>query len=435
MITIDNILSSDNRRTALARVVKNGGAAGIDEMPVEALRTHLNRTWTTTSQAIRCGKYRPSAVRRVEIPKPNGGVRLLGIPTVQDRMLQQATAQVLSQYYDTRFSEYSYGFRPNRNCHQAIDTALDYLKAGNVYMVEIDLSKFFDRVNHDRLMYRLSEQISDKQVLKLIRAFLQSGVMLNGVVHKTEEGTPQGGNLSPILSNIVLDELDKELEKRGHNFVRYADDITIFVKSRRAGERVLSTVSNYIERRMKLRVNREKSGVRHYTKGGMLGFGFYADAKGVQSRILPKSYQSLRRKLKRFTSRKWSVNFDERVIYIDSLIVGWIGYFGKGKGRNKLRQIEEWLRRRLRMCIWKQWKKVGKRMRSLIQLGATRQQAYEWANTRKSYWRVSKSPILHRTITNERLEQRGLRSLVQLYNRRHLILTNRRDTRTVRPVV
>lgn len=259
--------------------------------------------------------------------------------------------------------------------------------------------------------------------------------MINGVVHKTEEGTPQGGNLSPVLSNIVLDELDKELEKRGHKFVRYADDISIFVKSRRAGERVLKSLTDVIESRLKLQVNREKSGVKHYTKGGLLGFGFYKDAQGVQCRILESSYQRLRCKLKRFTSRKWSVSFDERMAYINNLVQGWISYYGKAKGRVRLRRMDEWLRRRLRMCIWKQWKKIGKRMRSLIQLGIPKQKAYEWANTRKSYWRTSKSPILHRAITNVRLEQRGYVSLEKRYNKRHSILMNRRDTRTVCPVV
>lgn len=435
MIKLEDILSSSNVGTAYSQVVSNGGAAGIDKMKTEELEAHLNANWATLKSKIESGTYHPSAVRRVEIPKANGGIRQLGIPTVFDRMLQQAIGQELSKYYEPHFSDYSYGFRPKRSCHDALDTALDYLNAGNVYMVEIDLSKFFDRVNHDRLMYRLSESITDKEVLRLIRRYLQSGVMENGVLQKTKEGTPQGGNLSPVLSNIVLDELDKELELRGHRFVRYADDISIFVKSRRAGERVLESVSAFIKNRLKLVVNRAKSGIYHYTKGGMLGFGFYKDAEGVKSRILEKSYQRLRRKLKRFTSRSWSVTFDFRVTYINSLIQGWISYYGKASGRARLRRIDEWLRRRLRMCIWKQWKVVSKRMRSLIQLGISKGQAYQWANTRKSYWRISKSPILQRTITTSRLEQRGYISIEKKYNRRHTILMNRRGTRTVCPVV
>lgn len=435
MISINDVLERNNLRTAYEQVVRNKGAAGIDNMPVSELGTYLNAEWKHLRVAIQAGTYRPQAVRRVEIPKPNGGMRLLGIPTVTDRWLQQSIAQKLSQHYDPEFSEFSYGFRPKRSCHDAIDKALDYLNAGYSYIVEIDLSKFFDRVNHDRLMHQLSRVISDKALLKLIRKYLQSGVMIDGVVHKTEEGTPQGGNLSPVLSNIVLDELDKELEQRGHKFVRYADDISIFVKSRRAGERVLSSVTEYIERRLKLKVNHDKSGVWHYTKGGLLGFGFYKDANGVQSRISENSYQSLRRKLKRFTSRSWSVSLDHRLDQINRLITGWISYYGKAKGLAKLRRLDEWLRRRLRMCIWKQWKKVGKRIRSLIRLGAPAQKAYEWANTRKNHWRISKSPILHRTITSARLKQRGYGSIVEQYNRRHSILTNRRDTRPVCPVV
>ena len=435
MIELRTILSESNLRAAYTQVVKNKGAAGIDEMPVESLSGHLNNNWEAIKGQLLSGNYRPQSVRRVEIPKPKGGVRLLGIPTVLDRMLQQAIAQELSKHYDPQFSDYSYGFRPGRSCHNALDTALDYLNLGYEYIVEIDLSKFFDRVNHDRLLHILSEQIQDKEVLRLIRRYLQSGVLITGLVQKTEEGTPQGGNLSPILSNIVLDELDKELEKRGDKFVRYADDISIFVKSRRAGERVLESMTDFIEGRLKLQVNREKSGVKHYQKGGLLGYGFYKDAKGVHSRILKSSYQRFCRKLKRFTSRSWSVSLDYRLTVINSLTQGWLSYYGKAKGRSRLRRVDEWLRRRLRMCIWKQWKKISKRKRSLRKLGASKQKAYEWANTRKSYWRVSKSPILQVTITNDRLEQRGYLSIEKTYNHRHTILMNRRDTRTVRPVV
>jgi len=436
MISIEDILSRDNMNRAYVQVTGNGGAAGIDGMTTEELGGYLSEHGEGLLSLLRSGTYKPQAVKRVEIPKATGGVRLLGIPTVVDRMIQQAIGQELSKHYDPLFSDYSYGFRVGRSCHQAVDTALDYFNAGYCYAVSIDLAKFFDRVNHDRLMYSLSMRIKDKEVLRLIRRYLQSGVLINGVVQKTEEGTPQGGNLSPILSNIVLDELDKELERRGHKFVRYADDITIFVQSRRAGERVLGSVTDYIESRLKLQVNRDKSGVYHYTKVGMLGFGFYKDSKGVHSRILERPYQSFRRKLKRLTSRKWSISFDERMDYLYSYITGWIGYYGKAKGAAKMKQTDKWLRRRLRMCIWKQWKKVGKRMRSLIQLGASRQQAYEWANTRKSYWHISRSPILQRTITNERLAIRGYTSIEKVYHRRHSILMmNRRDTRTVRPVV
>lgn len=435
MIKLPEVLSPSNLRTAYAQVLRNGGAAGVDGMNTEELGDYLKDKWSELRSLIESGNYCPQPVRRVEIPKPNGGVRKLGIPTVFDRMLQQSISQRLSLAYEPKFSEHSYGFRPGRSAHDCIDTALDYLNAGYNYIVEIDLSKFFDRVNHDRLMHRLSTDISDKEVLRLIRRYLQSGVMENGVVQKTTEGTPQGGNLSPVLSNIVLDELDKELEKRGHKYVRYADDISIFVKSHRAGERVLSSISTFIESRLKLQVNREKSGIKHYSKGGLLGFGFYKDAKGVQCRILGKSYLRFQRKLKQYTKRSWSVSLDYRLSKLNSLIQGWVSYFGKAKGRKRLQRLDEWLRRRLRMCIWKQWKVIRKRMRSLIRLGISKSMAYQWANTRKSYWRISKSPILQRSITTSRLEQRGYISILKKYNQRHLILMNRRDTRTVRPVV
>ena len=435
MIKLETILSKSNLKLAYRQVVENAGAGGIDKMQTDELQSYLRDNWDSLKAQIESGTYHPKAVRRVEIPKPNGGIRYLGIPTVFDRMLQQAIGQQLSNHYDSTFSDYSYGYRKGRDAHQCIDKALEYLNAGYSYIVEIDLSKFFDRVNHDRLLSKLSKRITDKEVLRLIRRYLQSGVMINGVVQATTEGTPQGGNLSPILSNIVLDELDKELDKRGHRYVRYADDISIFVKSRRAGERVLSSITDYIESRLKLRVNRDKSGIKHYTKGGLLGFGFYKDAKGVQCRILESSYKRFCRKLKRYTKRSWSISFDERVTHLFYLINGWVNYYGKAKGRARIRRIDEWLRRRLRMCIWKQWKRIGKRMRSLIQLGASKAKAYQWSNTRKSYWRISKSPILQRTITTDRLEQRGYISILKKYNHRHSILMNRRGTRTVCQVV
>lgn len=435
MLSIENVLDQENLNRAYAQVVGNKGAAGIDEMSVDNLGEYLVSHGENLLGKIRKGTYKPSAVRRVEIPKPSGGVRLLGIPTVVDRMIQQAIGQELSKHYDPGFSEYSYGFRAGRSCHDAIDTALDYLNAGHKYVVSIDLAKFFDRVNHDRLMYALSMMIKDKELLRLIRKYLQSGVMINGVVQRTEEGTPQGGNLSPILSNIVLDELDKELEKRGHKFVRYADDISIFVRSRRSGERVLESISNFIESRLKLQVNAEKSGVYSYTKVEMLGFGFYKDTNSIEPRILTKSYQRFHRKLKQLTSRKWPISFDNRMKKLHSYIMGWVNYYGKAKGLTKMKQTDKWLRRRLRMCIWKQWKKGSKRMRSLIRLGVSKQQAYKWSNTRKGYWRTSGSPILDFTITNDRLAKRGYTSIEQAYRRRHSILMNRRGTRPVCQVV
>jgi len=436
-MTLKQVLSKENMKAAYTRVVENKGAAGIDGMGVDELKPYLQINWQQLTEKLEEGKYKPSPVRRVTIPKPNGGERSLGIPTVLDRMLQQGISQQLTKHYDTTFSEYSYGFRKGRSCHQALDTALWYLNEGYVYVVEIDLEKFFDKVNHDRLMHRLSIDIKDKELLRLIRRYLQSGVMEGGLISRTEEGTPQGGNLSPLLSNIVLDELDKELECRGHRFVRYADDISIFVKSRKAGERVLQSISNWIEKKLKLTVNQEKSGVKHYTKGGLLGFGFYKDGEGVKSRILGKSYLRFQRKLKRLTKRSWSMSMEDRLTRINQVTIGWLYYFGKAKGKSRIKRLDEWLCRRLRMCIWKQWKLIRTRHRSLMKLGVADNQAYQWANTRKGYWRIAGSPILQSTVTYDRLIQNGYKPLSTMYKDVHLLLNlmNRRDTRTVRPVV
>jgi RNA-directed DNA polymerase len=436
LITIESILSRVNMLKAYKQVVGNQGSSGIDNMPVENLGEHLQVHWKAIKASIESGNYRPKAVRRVEIPKPKGGIRQLGIPTVLDRMIQQSIAQELSRDYEPKFSEYSYGFREGRSCHQAIDKALEYLNVGNEYVVVIDISKFFDRVNHDSLMYVLSKEISDKRVLKLIRKYLQSGVMEDGVKRPTKEGTPQGGNLSPVLSNIVLDRLDKELENRGHKFVRYADDISIYVQSQRSGERVLASVKDWIKRKLKLEINEEKSGVMKYQKVELLGFGFYKNSnKGIAARITQSSYLRFKRKLKGLTNRSKSMNHQKRVGKINSVVTGWLAYFAKADGKSRIQRIDEWLRRRLRCCIWKQWKLVRTRMRNLQKLGIAKDLAYQWANTRKAYWRISRSPVIHRTITTKRLKQSGYKSLIEIYNRFHENLSNRRGTRTVCQVV
>ena len=434
-VLLENILSRNNLLVAYNQVVGNKGASGIDGMTVDKLGDYLNENWESIRQEIEQGKYKPSAVRRVSIPKSNGGERHLGIPTVLDRMVQHSISQELDKLYDPMFSEYSYGFRKGRDAHQALNQSLDHIQAGHEYMVSIDLEKFFDRVNHDKLMSKLSKSISDKEVLRLIRRYLQSGIMEDGLMRRNEEGTPQGGNLSPILSNIVLDDLDKELESRGHRFVRYADDISIFVKTPKAGLRVLESVSNWISKRLKLRVNAEKSGVKHCTRGGLLGFGFYKSKTGYGFRIQSGSYKRFKVKLKHLTKRSWSVSLDYRLEKLRQTAQGWLNYYGLANGKQRIGRLDEWLRRRVRMCIWKTWKRVRTRMRSLIKLGIEKQQAYCWACTRKGYWETSGSPILQTTITTGRLEKRGYVSLLSYYLRRHSILMNRRDTRTVRPVV
>ncbi len=434
-ISLESILLRTNMTRAYKQVTENKGAAGIDSMSCEDLGSYLREHWSTIEQDIRLGNYRPQAVRRVSIPKPTGGVRHLGIPTVLDRMIQQAIAQELNRYYEPLFSDYSYGFRAGKSCHQAIDQGLEYLNEGYEYIVVIDISKFFDKVNHDSLMYSLSQYISDKRVLKLIRKYLQSGIVENGVSRKNQEGTPQGGNLSPVLSNIVLDRLDKELEKRGHRFVRYADDISIYVKSQRAGERILKGLMAWIERVLKLQVNKEKSGVSKYHRPTILGFGFYKTGKGIAARISKQAYSRFKRKLKRMTNRSKTNNHRDRLEMVNRMSVGWLAYFSKADGRKHIKRIDEWLRRRLRCGIWKQWKRVKTRMRGLQRLGIDKEQAYQWANTRKGYWRISNSPILHRAITTKSLKQSGYQSLLEIYNRFHENLSNRRDTRTVCPVV
>jgi len=436
MVTVESIVNERNLLSACQQVMRNGGAPGIDGMRTEDLYTYLVKEWQELQQAVRNGSYHPEAVRRVEIPKPNGGVRQLGIPTVIDRMLQQSIGQELDRHYDGEFSATSYGFRKGHSAHDALEQATQYLNAGLTYIVEIDLEKFFDRVNHDRLMSRLSHRIEDKEVLRLIRRYLTCGVMENGVKRPSTEGTPQGGPLSPILSNIVLDELDKELEKRGLRFVRYADDISIFVGSQRAAERVLSGISDWIEERLKLRVNKEKSGIRRPGNGQLLGFGFWYGKGGeIRPRVSDKSYTRLKYKIRRVTSRSWSMSMDERISRLLQITRGWVNYFSHADAKGQLRRIEEWTQARLRMCIWKQWKRVRTRIKSLMKLGVSKQKSYEWGNTRKGYWRIAHSPILQTTITCDRLKQKGYIPLTEMYTFRRETLVNRRDTRPVRPVV
>ena len=436
MVTLENIIDERNLLIACGQVMSNDGAPGIDGMKAEDLFKYLVQHWEELQTAVLEGKYRPEAVRRVEIPKPNGGVRQLGIPTVIDRMLQQTIAQGLDKAYDATFSETSYGFRRGRSAHDALEKATEYLNNGLQYIVEIDLEKFFDRVNHDKLMSLLSRSVSDKRVLRLIRRYLESGVMDNGVITRNAEGTPQGGPLSPILSNIMLDLLDKELESRGHKFVRYADDISIFTSSQRGAERILASLIDWIERRLKLKVNREKSGIRRPSDGNLLGFGFWRGQGGaIRPRVSSKSYNRLKEKIKRLTQRSWSVSMDERLLKLSQVTRGWVNYFYKADAKKHLARIDEWMQTRLRMCIWKQWKRVRTRVSNLQKLGVSKQKAYEWGNTRKGYWRTAHSPILGTTVTIERLKQKGYVPLMDTYTLRRKTLMNRRDTRTVRPVV
>lgn len=415
-ILFNQILSRENLNAALKRVVSNKGAAGVDKVTYREFKEYLILNWADIKKKLIEETYQPAAVRRVEIPKPDGGKRDLGIPTLLDRLIQQAIGQVLTPIYEKKFSDSSYGFRPGRSAHQAVKQAREYIESGYKWVVDIDLEKFFDRVNHDILMALLSRDISDKAVLRLIRKYLESGVMINGVITATEVGTPQGGPLSPLLANIMLDVLDKELEGRGHKFCRYADDCNIYVKSKRAGKRIMESVSKFIEKRLRLRINSEKSAVGAPTRRKFLGFTNYHKMKGgIGIAISAKSKERLQGKLKELTSRSNGKSMKERIESLNQYLIGWLNYYKLADMSQTLIRIEEWLRRRIRMCLWKAWKKTIARYENLIKLGQNAGKAYEHANTRKGYWRVASSYILSTTVTNEHIRKLGLIEIEKYY--------------------
>ncbi|MFR4925741.1 MAG: group II intron reverse transcriptase/maturase, partial [Streptococcus agalactiae] len=378
---LDKILSRNNMLEAYKQVKSNKGSAGIDGVTIEQMDDYLHQNWRETKQLIKERSYKPQPVLRVEIPKPNGGVRNLGIPTAMDRMIQQAIVQVLSPLCEKHFSEYSYGFRPNRSCETAIVQLLEYLNDGYEWIVDIDLEKFFDTVPQDRLMSLVHNIIQDGDTESLIRKYFHSGVVINGQRHKTLVGTPQGGNLSPLLSNIMLNELDKELEKRGLRFVRYADDCVITVGSEAAAKRVMHSVSSYIEKRLGLKVNMTKTKIVRPNKLKYLGFGFWKSPKGWKCRPHQDSVQSFKRKLKQLTMRKWSIDLITRIERLNWVIRGWINYFSLGNMKSIMTQIDERLRTRIRVIIWKQWKKKAKRLWGLLKLGVAR-----WIADKVSGW-------------------------------------------------
>jgi len=414
---LEKVLDRGNLNLAYKRVKKNNGSHGVDGMKVEELLPYLKQHGESLKQTLLEEKYRPQPVRRVEIPKLDGGIRLLGIPTAVDRMIQQALAQVLSPIFEEEFSNYSYGFRPGRNAHDAIKQAEQYINEGYNVVVDLDLEKFFDRVNHDKLMYLLSKRISDKRILKLIRAYLESGVMLGGLMSPSREGAPQGGPLSPLLSNVMLHELDKELERRGHRFCRYADDCNIYVKSKKSGKRVMDSVSQFIEKRLKLKVNRDKSAVDYPTNRKFLGFSFYCIDGVTRIRVHPKSLKKLRARLKELTGRSMGISMEARVAKLNQTIQGWVNYYKLANMGKHCQKSDEWLRRRLRMCYWKQWKKISTRHVNLVRLGIPGPKAWEFANTRKGYWHIANSPILASSLTNEYFRIIGLSFLSEVYSK------------------
>jgi RNA-directed DNA polymerase len=411
---LEKALERGNLFKALGRVEGNRGAAGVDGMKVEELRAYLKAHWLELRERLLEGTYEPQPVRRVEIPKPDGGMRLLGIPTVLDRFIQQALQQALTPVFDPGFSASSYGFRPGRRAHDAVRVARSYIQAGNKWVVDLDLEKFFDRVNHDRLLARVARKVSDARVLGLIRKYLESGVMVNGVVAETTEGTPQGGPLSPLLSNVYLDDLDKELEKRGHKFVRYADDCNIYVGSRRAGERVMASVREFLTERLKLKVNEAKSALERPWKRKFLGFSYLA-GKEVKIRLAPKSLERVKGKLREMTRRSRSQGMKARIEDINGYVGGWMGYFALAETPSVLAELESWLRHRLRACLWKQWKRVRTRYRELRGLRLPERVVGFMANTRKGPWRIAASPPLQQGLNNAYWEAHGLVSLLKRY--------------------
>jgi RNA-directed DNA polymerase len=398
---LEEILDIRNIEEALKQVTANKGAGGIDGMQTDELRDYLNVHWQMLKVSVLEGNYKPQPVRKVEIPKPQGGTRMLGIPTVIDRLFQQAIAQWLSTKYEGEFSNYSYGFREGRNAHQAVLQAQEYVNEGYEWVIELDLEKFFDKVHHDRLMSTLAKKLTDKRILKLIRSYLTSGIMEGGVCSPRTEGSPQGSPLSPLLSNIVLDELDKELLARGHRFVRYADDCSIYVKSEKSAQRVMESITEYIEKKLKLKVNRTKSKVSRPQESMLLGFSFYRDKEGWQVRIAPKSLERIKKKIKEKTKRNDPAPAKEKIKKMEALIRGWVNYFAIAKGKKKMQELDELVRTRLRIGIWKQWKKPKTKRIHLIKLGIGKQKAYEWSNSRKGYCRIAHSPILCLALNNK----------------------------------
>ena len=408
------ITDRDNLNEAFKKVRRNKGAAGVDAKDIEATRQYLKENKEKIIRQIQTGQYTPQPVRRVEIPKGNGNTRKLGIPTVTDRVIQQAVVQILTPIIDPIFSDYSYGFRPNKSAHQAIAKAQSYMDEGYKFVVDMDLEKFFDRVQHDKLMSLVAGYIKDKPTLKLIRKFLNAGTMANGVVVHSQEGTPQGGPLSPLLSNILLHELDKELEKRGHRFVRYADDCNIYVKSLKAGERVKVGMTTFIEKKLKLKVNEEKSAVGKPSARIFLGVSFYRNKRQTRIYVPKKSKQKFEDKIRRLTNRNRSMRMDERIKYLNYLIQGWGNYFKIGEVGKYAKKMDAHIRRRLRACRWKEWKKTTTKYRNLKKLGIRPNDAYRMANTRKGYWRTSNNPIIDRALNNKYWEKQNLKSLSQV---------------------
>lgn len=419
---MDAILDTANVSEAWKRVKANKGAAGVDEVSIEDFPDLFRSAWPRLRERLAAGSYEPSPTLRVEIEKPDGGARLLGIPTVLDRVIQQAIVRVLGPILDPGFSESSFGFRPNRSARQAVEQVRDAIKDGRRVAVDLDLSKFFDRVDHDVLMSRLARKIRDKRVLRLIGRYLRAGVQVDGRLQPTREGVPQGGPLSPLLANVVLDDLDKELESRGHRFARYADDFVILVTSMRSGERVMASVKAMLERKLKLKVNEEKSRVVKARDLEFLGFAFGTGGKIMWSE---KSLAVFKRRIREYTRRRWGVSMEHRLGKLSRYMRGWMGYYAISKTFKEVRRMDNWIRRRVRCCYWKQWKTNANRVRKLMALGVNRRNAIITGVTKLGYWKMSKTPSVNQALSNRYLEEQGLPSLVKLWSRVHYPDTSR----------
>jgi group II intron reverse transcriptase/maturase len=413
---LERILAKENLNRAYKQVKRNKGAGGIDGMQVDELLPYLKENRDELLESIRDGKYRPKPVRRVEIPKENGKTRKLGIPTVVDRLIQQAISQVISPIYEPKFSDNSFGFRPKRGAHDALKKCKTNITEGYKYVVDMDLEKYFDTVNQSKLIQILSETIKDGRVISLIHKFLRAGVMVVGIFEDSPEGVPQGGPLSPLLGNIMLNECDHELESRGHRFVRYADDMMIFCKSKKAAQRTREHILPFIEGKLFLKVNREKTQVANVRKVKFLGYGFYVNKEEGKLRVHPKSVRKLKDKIREVTGRSNGMSIETRKTRLNQIIRGWVNYFRLADMKSLMLGLDEWTRSRIRMVTWKQWKLVQTRFANLKRAGIEKKQAWMWANTRKGYWRTAHSPILLRVLTNDRFKRAGYLSFVECYS-------------------
>ena len=419
---IEQVLSRNNLNRAYLQVYRNKGAGGVDGVQTEDLANHLALHGKKYLANIRNSCYEVSPILGVKIPKSNGKTRLLGIPTVADRVFQQALHQVLQPIFEADFQQYSYGFRPKRNAHQAIDQSLTNINSGYQDIVDTDLKAFFDQVEHAVLLELIYKKVKCRMTLKLLRSFLRAPIQIDGKLEKRRKGVPQGSPLSPLLSNILLNELDKELEKRGHRYIRYADDFSIYVRSKRAAHRVAKSIRQFLTDKLKLPINEEKSGVRRPTTFQVLGYSFVPTyKKGEKGKyqlvVKPSKWEELKAKLKRLTRKTIPASFDERIHRINLLLRGWVNYFKKASIHQKLKKLDEWLRNRLRYCIWHDWKKPDRKRKNLIRLGVKQGMAYAWSRTRMGGWRVAQSPILGTTITINRLKQRGYISFMEYYHK------------------